>query len=126
MDSTVNTNYGRDRTYKEDNARDVSKSRDISWNSTDHGNTNDIPNDLYDYLPQNRWDTDRLMLWQVEEARIRVTNPGFWALQRVKLTINGELTWRTRNTGIGTLESTFKKGARKNWDTVEFDLLPGM
>jgi hypothetical protein len=123
MDSTVNTNYGRDRTSKEDNARDDSTGRDISWSSTDHGNTNDIPNDLSDYLPQNRWDTDRLMLWQVEEARIRVTNPGFWALQRVKLTINGELTWRTRNTDIGTLESTFKKGARKNWDTVEFDLL---
>jgi hypothetical protein len=124
MDSTVNTNYGRGRTYKEDNAHDDSKGWDISWSSTNHGNTNDIPNDRQDFQPQNRWDTDRLMFWEVDEARIRVKNPGFWALQRVKLTINGELTWRTRNTGIGTLESTFKKGARKDWDTVEFDLLP--
>lgn len=123
MDSFVNTNYGRDRTYKEDNARDDSKGWDISWSNTNYGNTNDIPNNPQDFQAQNRWDTDRLMLWQIDKARVRVENLGFWALRRVDLTINGELTWRKRRTGVGDLEKTFEKATKNGWSNVNLDMM---
>lgn len=125
----VHTNNGKSRSQKEDNVRDESQGWDITWNSTSHGGTkygiprNDIPNDRQDFLPQNRWDTDRLMLSQIDEARIRVINPGFWALRKVELTINGELTWTKRRTAHGDLEKTFKKATRNGWYDVEFDML---
>lgn len=123
METTVHTNYGKSRTQKEDNAPDSSQGWDISWTSTNHGTDNHIVNNRSDFLAKNRWDTDRLMLWHLDEARVRVTNPGFWALRRVELTINGELTWEKRRTSHGDLEKTFEKATKGGWGDVEFNMI---
>ncbi len=124
MNGTVNTNYEEDRSYKEDNVKDDSQGWDISWSSTSYGDENDVSNDRKFFLPENRWDTDRLMLWQLRNATIRANNPGFWALRRIDFTINGELTWTTRWTKHGDLEKTFKKATRKNWTDLRFEVFP--
>ncbi len=124
MNGTVNTNYGKDRSYKEDNVKDDSQDWDISWSSTFYGTENDVPNDREDFRADNRWDTDRLMLWQLRNATIRANNPGFWTLRRIDFTINGELTWTTRRTKHGDLERTFKKATRNGWNDLRFEVFP--
>lgn len=121
-DAKVGTNYGKSRGQKEDNVDDQSKQRDIFWDETDHGTENHIPNDREDF--RDRWDDDRMMLWHVKEATLRVTNPKFWALRKVELTINGDLTWTVTNTRHGGLEKTLQKATRNDWNDVSIDLLP--
>lgn len=129
MNGTVNTNYGKDRTKKEDNVKDDSGGRDISWSNTNHGNVDDVPNDRVDYQPGNRWDTDRLKFWHLwDAAKLRVKpvgapGAGFWALRKIELTINGELTWTTTGTNHGSLEKTFKKATENNWGQFGIQLM---
>jgi len=93
---------------------------DVEWSETNHGGVDVLPNDLREY--HGRHDTVRMTLADAAKMTLRIDDPSYWALEQIRLRVDGGIRYDVDGVGGDDLEDHVSAAADRGDDTVRIPL----